>query len=46
MTEQRERLKFTDSRGPYGLSAWWWLLFSFLALCLIGGIGTAISAAI
>jgi hypothetical protein len=45
LSEKNERLRFTDPRGPYGLSPWWWLLFAFVMMIVIGGIGTAISAA-
>jgi hypothetical protein len=32
----QNRLRFTDPRGPYGLSPWWWLLAAFLVLVLAG----------
>jgi hypothetical protein len=31
-----KRLRFTDERGPYGLSPWWWLLAAFLLLVILG----------
>lgn len=41
---KEQRLKFTDPRGPYGLSPWWWIVFCFFLLVVIGIIGTRIAA--
>ena len=33
---EQTRLKFTDPRGPYGLSSWWWLFFLIWLLLVAG----------
>ena len=42
MKEDRpERLKFTDPRGPYGLSPWWWLFAIVIFVLILAWIAAA-----